>query len=145
MVVDPDHADVETTHHSQGSGHVGGPHRGRQPVLAVVVEGDGVLFIVEGHDHGDRAEDLLLCHPHVGGDVPDDGRLVEVVLVEGWGLDAVAAGENPRSFGNRSGDCFFDLVTLGAGDDRAEPGSGVEGIPGPDGPGPRDQAVDPAS
>ena len=92
--VQPHHAGLDRLREVVRALEVVGPHVGGQPVLGVVRQRQGLLVGVERGDCHDRAEDLLLEDPGVGGDVGEDGRgdVGALLLALGQVLRAAAAG-----------------------------------------------------
>jgi len=93
LIVDVDDAGAEAAGELDGALQGLGDHADRQAVLAGVVDGDGLLVGVERDHRQDRAEDLLVVHPHAGGGAGDHRGLVEQPLVRAAGEDAGAAGD----------------------------------------------------
>ena len=61
VAVHPHVAGSNVADHALRTAEVAGPNSGGQAVTTVVGDGDGLVLGVEGDDHGDRTEDLLLA------------------------------------------------------------------------------------
>src|SRR5580658_1837556 len=88
--VHADHAEVELFRDAHAAGQILGVEVGDQSVLGVVGAADDLVLRPESLDRRDRAEDLLVEHLGVVGDVGEHGRRVEETG-SGGGL---AAGEH---------------------------------------------------
>ena len=102
-----------------------GPHRGGEPVIAVVGPGDGLVDIGEAGDRDDRAEHLAAHDLVLLQRAGDDRRLVEEALAvaglaAGGDLDVLQLG--------RALDEAGDAVALAPGDQRADLVFGVVGL-----------------
>src|SRR6202140_729912 len=75
-LVDVDPTGLETIREAEGAREVFCVNRAEQPIWRVVGEGESLLLIAELDDRGDRAERLLLAHPHRRLDAVQDGRVV---------------------------------------------------------------------
>src|ERR1700754_1812409 len=84
-LIQPDHAGLELLGDAEGALDVGGVEVGDEPVLGVVGGGDRGVLVVEADHRGDRAEDLLLEQPRVGGHAGEHGRVVEVACAVALG------------------------------------------------------------
>src|SRR5215467_834838 len=93
--VDPDAAEVQPPRHPHGTPVVGGPDRGRKPVLGAVRPGDGLVFVGELLHGDDRPEHLVLNDLVVLLQPADDAGLVEVPARP----LPVAAGQDPGVVG----------------------------------------------
>src|SRR5438270_2328745 len=80
--VDRSRAGPDAPGHGQSPGLGGGRDAEAETVLTVVGQADGVVVVVEGDDHQDRAEDLLPRHPHGVVHPGDQGGLHVVALVQ---------------------------------------------------------------
>src|SRR6202022_3488792 len=67
-----------------------GPSGSRQPIGAVVGQGDGFVVIIKWQDGDYGSEDLLLEQPACARDVGEHGRVDEVSLA----VEALPAGDD---------------------------------------------------
>ncbi len=107
---------------------VAGPHPGGEPVDRGVGQRDRFLRVVERDDHQDRAEDLLRATVIELSTPVEHRRLHEVALAVDVG--GGAAGRDLGALLAARLDVSEDAVALLLGNQRAEPGLGVERIAG---------------
>ena len=93
-VVDADHAELQLLHGPERPATATvGVHVRRQAVVGVVRHRDRLVVVVEHDDRRDGTEGLLAVDEHVGGDVGEQRRRVEVAGVEAVVGEALAAGD----------------------------------------------------
>src|SRR4029079_2125515 len=94
--------------------------RRRQAELDRVRRPDGFVDVVRPDERGRRPEALLLRAPHLGIDLPEDGRPVEEALVETVLRRDLATGQELRPLALADLGVRVDLVERSAVDDRTD-------------------------
>ena len=128
VAVGPHTPGLDRPAHAVGAVDVAGPQAGAEAEFAVISDGQGFGFVLEGGDAHHRAEDFLLEHAHL------------VVALEQGRLDVIAAGQVAvQVFGRAAGEQLGalllgdlevgqDLVVLLLGRLGADHGFGVQRV-----------------
>src|ERR1700689_475300 len=135
-VVDVDHAGFQAPGDVEGPLFVTAPYAGRQAVVGVVGDRDGLVDGVVGQDNQNGPEDLFPGDGHVVGDAGEDGRLNPVAGLERRPAGAAAADSAGRALGCGAVEGGEDPLVLLPGDDRADIGGRVERVTERESPGP---------
>src|SRR5690606_2204619 len=122
--VDPHDAHAQCGGEAMGALEVAGPQRGREPVLHRIGQLQRLVFVFEGLQGGDRAEDLLPVAGRVRPEACDHGRLDEPARPG----ECMAAAQHAAAFRACRRDRRGDLVEVRLRDQRAQLGVRVDRI-----------------
>ena len=117
--VDRDLTSAQFAGHITGFVKVFGLHIGRQAVLRVVANIDGLIEAVIAQDRQHGAEDFFLGDGHLVGNIGKNGGLHIIALVQTF-RTADAADDQGRALVDTGLDQLLDLVELNLGNHRTQ-------------------------